>query len=125
MTALGVALDLAGIGGLRCLIPSPRLASPRLADDASVEIIASPWKRWGKNRTYLNGADETRLGYFDHQTGELTVEVAAPPIEAVTLAKGSPRHALVPALAPTPSPLTSRYRVPGALAAREGSDPSC
>ena len=110
-----------------------------------MEIIASPWKRWGKNRTYLNGADETRLGYFDHQTGELTVEVdaaraeleawvardtpeavaveaeksvveAAPPIEAVTLAKVSPRHALVPAPAPTPSPLTSRYRVPGALA---------
>jgi hypothetical protein len=110
-----------------------------------VEIIASPWKRWGKDRTYLNGADEMRLGFYDHQAGELTVEVdavraeleawvaqnttdtseaeaaravieAVPPAAAVAPAKASPRHALVPDLSVTPGPLPSLYRVPGALA---------
>ena len=111
-----------------------------------MEIIASPWKRWGKNRTYLNGADETRLGFYDHQTGELTVEVdavraeletwvaqnttdgpaaeathavvveAVPPTAAVAPAQTSPRHALVPARSTTPGPLPSLYRAPGGLA---------
>lgn len=110
-----------------------------------MEIIASPWKRWGKNRTYLNGADETRLGFYDHQTGELTVEVdavraeleawvahntadspaaeathavveAVRPAAAVAPTQASPRHALVPAISMAPGPLPSLYRVPGALA---------
>ena len=51
------------------------IGSPSCADRPEVEIIARPWKRWGKHRTYLNGADETRLGFYDHQTGELAVEV--------------------------------------------------
>lgn len=109
-----------------------------------MEIIASPWKRWGKNRTYLNGANETRLGYYDHQTGELTVEVdearteleawvaqnttesptgetthavveAASP-GAVTPSRTAPRHALVPAIPVPTDPLPSLYKVPGALA---------
>ncbi|RYV51505.1 nuclease-related domain-containing protein [Pengzhenrongella frigida] len=110
-----------------------------------MEIIASPWKRWGKHRTYLNGADETRLGFYDHQTGVLAVEVdsaraeleawvsqnttervaaeathvvvdTAPPIAAVALTRASPRHVLTPDLARTPGPLGSLYGVPGALA---------
>ncbi|NMM23267.1 MAG: NERD domain-containing protein [Phycicoccus sp.] len=109
-----------------------------------MEIIASPWKRWGKNRTYLNGADETRLGFYDHQTGELTVEVdavraeleawvahnttdsqaaqtpravveVAPPAAVVAHGQRSPRHALEPAVTTTPG-FPSLYRVPGALA---------
>ncbi|MGV8965214.1 MAG: nuclease-related domain-containing protein [Cellulomonas sp.] len=110
-----------------------------------MEIIASPWKRWGKHRTYLNGADETRLGFYDHQTGELTVEVdaarsalgawvaqntteggaadathaivkALPPVVGDAPAKAHPRHALVPAAARTTGPLPLRYGVPGAAA---------
>ena len=110
-----------------------------------MEIIASPWKRWGKHRTYLNGADETRLGFFDHQTGELTVEVdearaeleawvvynttdnpaadvthtvvaAVPPAAAAPPSQKSPRHVLVAAISTISEPLPSLYRVPGALA---------
>ena len=115
-----------------------------------MEIIASPWKRWGKHRTYLNGTDETRLGYYDHQTGELAVEVdtaraelevwvsqnttepvaaeaipavvkTAPPIAAVAPTKAAPRHALTPDLTRTPGPLSSRYDFPGALALKKAA----
>lgn len=110
-----------------------------------MEIIESPWKRWGKHRTYLNGADGTRMGFYDHQTGELTVEVdavraelqawvaqnatncpTADPTPVIVEAEGpvvasaptqrSPRHALGPAVSSMPDPLPSLYRVPGALA---------
>ena len=115
-----------------------------------MEIIASPWKRWGKDRTYLNGADETRLGFYDHQTGVLAVEVdaarpdleawvsqnttehiaaeAAHVVEAAPLLAGvevsrrtTPRHVLAPALAQTPGPLASLYAVPGALALKKAA----
>jgi hypothetical protein len=127
-------------GVLQCLISS-RFS----ADKAEVEITASPWKRWGKDRTYLNGADETRLGFYDHQTGKLAVEVdtaraeleawvsqntaehvaaqsvpvvveAASLVAAVAPAHASPRHALAPVFARAPSPNLSPYGVAGALA---------
>lgn len=110
-----------------------------------MEIVASPWKRWGKHRTYLNGPDETRLGFYDHQTGELTVEVdavrdeleawvahnttvtpaaearhaggaAVPPAPSLAPTQRSPKHALVPAVSTLSGPAVSLYRVPGALA---------
>jgi len=115
-----------------------------------VEIIASPWKRWGKHRTYLNGADETRLGFYDHQTGELSVEVdsaraeleawvsqnttehvaaeaipavveAAPLIAAGAPTRASGRHAQTPVLDRMSRPLSSLYDVPGALALKKAA----
>ena len=38
------------------------------------ELAVNPWRRYGKNRLYVNGRDGTTLGYVDLETNEVVVE---------------------------------------------------
>ncbi len=42
-----------------------------------MEIRSSTWRKYGHDRTYLADATDTRLGWIDNKTGQLTVEVEA------------------------------------------------
>ncbi len=39
-----------------------------------MNIVATPWRRYGKNRTYLAHEDGTALGWIDNLTGEVHTE---------------------------------------------------
>ena len=60
---------------------------------------ASRWRRYGKDRVYVTGADGTKLGYLDLQTGhaqQVPVERTAEFHDAITR-----WHADNPAIAST------------------------
>lgn len=83
-----------------------------------MDIVARPWKRWGKDRTYLNGTDESRLGFYDHASGELIVEVeAARPdleawVESTNVGRPTADATDVTVLEPLPGPFTSPPAAP-------------
>ena len=42
---------------------------------SATSLVVTRWRRYGKDRLYVNGPDGTRVGWLDLQTGVTTVEV--------------------------------------------------
>src|SRR5436309_3443249 len=57
--------------GIRPLNPR----APMAENAAMAELTVVRWKRYGKDRLYVNTDDGTRVGWLDQLTGESTVEL--------------------------------------------------
>lgn len=70
------------------------------------EVTVVRWRKYGKDRLYVNGPDERRLGWCDLLTGALTVEVETDreAVEAAVASWRSLADAPIPATAPPPPP---------------------
>lgn len=79
------------------------MAGSRGAEDIPMtEVQVSHWRRYGKDRLYVNGADGVRIGWLDNVSGERVIERPefAEAFEAALAKEG--RSAAPVLLAPTP-----------------------
>jgi hypothetical protein len=76
------------------------------------ELQVSRWRRYGKDRLYVNGADGVRIGWLDNLSGERVIERPefTDAFEAALAIQGVPSGRR--SLAPTPPPTTPIAKEP-------------